>query len=223
MHLKTKYGRANKENLITSLPNSQTEITLLQTSTKSRYSKGDQWKICACSQHLSPPSMWPGYGGAGQSKGGVFYLPAFLRPVMVLALSIACCTLSCEGQPFPNSTYFQVWHTHTYQFSLHEVNLWVLSLSSQIDWSRRKRRRRRREIGQQIYFRLWVTDESTYSHLIFTKKHPRLIIGMSDVQNFFHEALAVIIAKLQYLYTRRKLSVSSIKRYHFPVERSMCA
>ena len=52
------------------------------------------------------------------------------------------------------------------------------------------------------------------------RSHNRL--GMSDVQNFFHEALAVIIAKLQYLYTRRKLSVSSIERYHFPVERSMC-
>ena len=32
----------------------------------------------------------------------------------------------------------------------------------------------------------------------------------------------MIIAKLQYLYTRRKLSVSSIERYHFPVERPMC-
>ena len=45
-------------------------------------------------------------------------------------------------------------------------------------------------------------------------------VGMPDIQNFFHEALAVIIAQL---YTRRKLSVSSIERYHFPVERSMCA
>ena len=48
----------------------------------------------------------------------------------------------------------------------------------------------------------------------------RSVVGMLDVQNFFHEALAVIIAKL---YTRRKLSVSSIERYHFPVERPMCA
>ena len=30
----------------------------------------------------------------------------------------------------------------------------------------------------------------------------------------------MIITKLQYLYTRRKLSVSSIEHYHFPVERS---
>ena len=43
-------------------------------------------------------------------------------------------------------------------------------------------------------------------------------LGMPDVQNFFHEVLAVIISKLQYLYTRRKLSVSSIERHHFPVE-----
>ena len=43
-------------------------------------------------------------------------------------------------------------------------------------------------------------------------------VGMPDVQNFFHEALAVIIA-----YTRRKLSVSCIERYHFPVACSMCA
>ena len=50
-----------------------------------------------------------------------------------------------------------------------------------------------------------------------------LYVGMLDVQNFFHEALAVIISKLQYLYTRRKLSVSSIERYHFPVARPMCA
>ena len=49
------------------------------------------------------------------------------------------------------------------------------------------------------------------------------LVGMPDVQNFFHEALAVIISKLQYLYTRRKLSVSSLERYHFPVARSMCA
>ena len=48
------------------------------------------------------------------------------------------------------------------------------------------------------------------------------LVEMPDVQNFFHEALAVIITKLQYLYTRRKLSVSSNERYHFPVERSMC-
>ena len=45
-------------------------------------------------------------------------------------------------------------------------------------------------------------------------------LGMLDVPNFFHEALAVIIPK--YLHTRRKLSVSSIERYHFPVERSIC-
>ena len=46
---------------------------------------------------------------------------------------------------------------------------------------------------------------------------------MPDVQKRFHEALAVIISKLEYLYTRRKLSVSSIERYHFAVARSMCA
>ena len=45
---------------------------------------------------------------------------------------------------------------------------------------------------------------------------------MPDIQNFFHGALAVIIIKLQYLYTRRKLSVSSIERCDFPVACSMC-
>ena len=49
------------------------------------------------------------------------------------------------------------------------------------------------------------------------------ILGMPDIQKFFHEALTVIISKLQYLYTRRKLLVSSIECYHFPVECSMCA
>ena len=40
---------------------------------------------------------------------------------------------------------------------------------------------------------------------------PLPLLGMPDVQTFFHEALAVIIAKLQYLYTRRNPSASSIK------------
>ena len=49
------------------------------------------------------------------------------------------------------------------------------------------------------------------------------IVAMSDVQNFFQEALAVIFAKAQYLYFRRKLSVSSIRWYQFPVAHSMYA
>ena len=48
-------------------------------------------------------------------------------------------------------------------------------------------------------------------------------IAMSDVQNFFLEALAVIFVKVQYLYFRRKLSVSSIRWYQFPVAHSMYA
>ena len=39
----------------------------------------------------------------------------------------------------------------------------------------------------------------------------RLAVAMPDVQNFFHKALAVIFAKVQYLYFRRKLSASSIE------------
>ena len=35
-----------------------------------------------------------------------------------------------------------------------------------------------------------------------------LLVGMPDVQNFFHEVLAVILSK--HLHTRRKFSVSSI-------------
>ena len=36
-------------------------------------------------------------------------------------------------------------------------------------------------------------------------------VVMSDVQNFFLEAVAVIFVKVHYLYFRRKLSVSSIE------------
>jgi len=36
-------------------------------------------------------------------------------------------------------------------------------------------------------------------------------VAMPDVQNFFHKVLAVIFAKVQYLYFRRKLSASSIE------------
>lgn len=40
---------------------------------------------------------------------------------------------------------------------------------------------------------------------------------MLDVQNFFQRVLAVVIAKLQYLHIRKKLSVNSIEYYRFPV------
>ena len=46
---------------------------------------------------------------------------------------------------------------------------------------------------------------------------------MSDVQNFFLEALALIFVKVQYLYFRSKLLVSSIWWYQFPVAYSMYA
>ena len=39
----------------------------------------------------------------------------------------------------------------------------------------------------------------------------RTLVAMPDVQNFFHKALAVIIAKAQHLYFRRKLLASSIE------------
>ena len=48
-------------------------------------------------------------------------------------------------------------------------------------------------------------------------------ITMSDVQNFFHIAPAVIFAKVWYLYFRRKLSASFIECYHCPVAHSMYA
>ena len=47
-------------------------------------------------------------------------------------------------------------------------------------------------------------------------------VAMPDVQKFFYK-LAVIFAKVQYLYFRRKLSASSIEWYHFPVVHSMYA
>ena len=46
---------------------------------------------------------------------------------------------------------------------------------------------------------------------------------MPDVQNVFYIALAVVFAKVQYLYFRRRLPVSSVKWYHFPVAHSMYA
>ena len=42
-------------------------------------------------------------------------------------------------------------------------------------------------------------------------------LAMPDVQNFFYKALAVIFAKVQYLY------FNSIEWYHFPVAHAMCA
>ena len=53
--------------------------------------------------------------------------------------------------------------------------------------------------------------------------HYALHLAMSDVQNFFLEALAVIFVKVHYLYFRRKLSASSIRWYQFPVAHSMYA
>jgi len=50
--------------------------------------------------------------------------------------------------------------------------------------------------------------------------HTILYVAMSDVQNFFLEALAVIFVKVQYLYFKRKLSVSSIRWHQFPVAHS---
>ena len=41
------------------------------------------------------------------------------------------------------------------------------------------------------------------------------MIGMPDIQNFFHETLAAVFAKL--IYFRRKFSASFIENYHFPV------
>ena len=46
---------------------------------------------------------------------------------------------------------------------------------------------------------------------------------MPEVQNFFYKALAVIFARVQYLYFKRKLSASSIDWYQFPVAHSMYA
>ena len=46
---------------------------------------------------------------------------------------------------------------------------------------------------------------------------------MPDVQNVFHKALIVMFAKVQYPFSGRKLSASSIECYHFPVAKSMYA
>ena len=50
-----------------------------------------------------------------------------------------------------------------------------------------------------------------------------VLLAMLDVQNFFHKALAVIFAKAQHLYFRRKLLASSIEWYLFPVAHLMYA
>ena len=42
-------------------------------------------------------------------------------------------------------------------------------------------------------------------------------------ENFFHEVFTMIIAKLQYLHTRGKLSASSIEHYHSPIAHSLFA
>ena len=42
-------------------------------------------------------------------------------------------------------------------------------------------------------------------------------------ENFFHEVFTMIIAKLQYLHTRGKLSASSIEHYHSPIAHSLLA
>ena len=49
------------------------------------------------------------------------------------------------------------------------------------------------------------------NNLTCFKSPLQLLVAMLDVQNFFHKALAVIFAKVQYLYLRRKLSASSIE------------
>ena len=46
-------------------------------------------------------------------------------------------------------------------------------------------------------------------------RSPKPAGRMPDVQNYFHKALAVIFAKAQYLYFRRKLLASSIEWYFF--------
>ena len=47
----------------------------------------------------------------------------------------------------------------------------------------------------------------------------RKLLKSRDARHSTHEAHSVIIAKLQYRHTRRKLLVSSTEHYHFPVAR----
>ena len=58
---------------------------------------------------------------------------------------------------------------------------------------------------QQLHIHVWLVGSLV------------VILAMLDVQNFFLEALAVIFVKVQYLYFRSKLSVSSIRWYQFKV------
>ena len=50
-----------------------------------------------------------------------------------------------------------------------------------------------------------------------------VVVAMPDVQNFFHKVLAVIFTKFQYLYFRRKLSMSSIDELYQVIRFSSCA
>ena len=52
---------------------------------------------------------------------------------------------------------------------------------------------------------------------ILVDNHQAMSIAMPGIQNFFHKVLALVF---DYLYFRRKLLVSSIECYYFPVEYS---
>ena len=55
------------------------------------------------------------------------------------------------------------------------------------------------EIGRERVHCKNSTVDSSYCN-----SRLQTLVGMPDVQNFFHEALALIIAKLQYLYSYQK-------------------
>ena len=71
---------------------------------------------------------------------------------------------------------------------------------------------------------IWAKNRFSPHHFsavaAYIKISPRHDAGCS---NFFHKALAVVFAKVQYLYLRRKLSASSIESDHFLVAHSVYA
>ena len=55
------------------------------------------------------------------------------------------------------------------------------------------------------------------------KEHPWAIVAIPDGQNFHQKVQALPIIKSKYLYTRRKVSVSSVERSPFVVANSVDA
>ena len=57
----------------------------------------------------------------------------------------------------------------------------------------------------------WLRNILTQLEIKTNLLNTPLAVAMPDIKNFFHKVLAEVFAKVQYLYSRRKLLVSCIK------------